>query len=54
MSVWSQSRNPATDHERGEGALLGATPALLSVQVADELEVRSHTLWRALSLEKTK
>jgi DNA invertase Pin-like site-specific DNA recombinase len=24
------------------------------VQVADELEVSRHTLWRALSLEKTK
>jgi transcriptional regulator with PAS, ATPase and Fis domain len=24
------------------------------VQVADELEISRHTLWRALSLEKTK
>jgi transcriptional regulator with PAS, ATPase and Fis domain len=24
------------------------------VQIADELEVSRHTLWRALSLEKTK
>jgi DNA invertase Pin-like site-specific DNA recombinase len=43
-----------------DGADLKKARALLrsgecsKVQVADELEVSRHTLWRALSLEKTK
>jgi DNA invertase Pin-like site-specific DNA recombinase len=42
-----------------EADLKKARPLLRSgehskVQVADELEVSHHTLWRALSLEKTK